>query len=98
MAIEGIGEIYVNKMTLSGGNPARFENGPVGLFDGIVLVKTHDVYAGRQGSQTYPVAADETFGLQRIDLMDLWFKNQSSSNEGVVHVIGTVFKPGKKER
>ena len=98
MAIEGIGEIYVNKMTLSGDNAARFENGPVGLFDGIVLVKTHDVYAGRQGSQTYPIAADESIGLQRMDLMDLWFKNQNSANAGVVHVIGTVFKLSKKER
>jgi len=95
--MEGIGEIYVNKMTLSGDHPARFENGPVGLFDAIALVKTHDVYAGRQGDQTYPIAVDETIGLQRVDLMDLWFKNQNSSNEGVVHIIGTVFKLAKKE-
>lgn len=92
MANEYIGEVYLNKMTLSGANPAKFETRSLGLADSIVLVKTNAVYMGRQGSQTYPVGVDETVSLRLLDVADLWFKNQDANNEGVVHIIGTLLK------
>lgn len=92
MALKGIGEIYVNIITLSGTNPQRFEKSALGLRDCIVIVKDHAAYFGRQGRQTYPVAADGTIGLQRVDLADLYFKNQTSGSNATVHILGTVYK------
>jgi hypothetical protein len=94
MALKGIGEVYVNKITLSDIHPQRFENSSYGLRDCILIVKDHAVYFGRQGSQTYPVTADGTISLQRIDLADLYVKNQVSGNNATVHILGTVHKEG----
>ena len=92
MALKGIGEVYVNKITLSGTNPQRFERSTYGLRDCVVIVKDYAVYFGRQGRQTYPVAADGTIGLQRVDLADLYFKNQTSGSNATVHILGTVYR------
>ena len=92
MALKGIGEVYVNKITLSGIIPKRFEKSAYGLRDCILIVKNYAVYFGRQGSLTYPVAADSTIGLARVDLADLYFKNQTSGNNATVHILGTVHK------
>jgi len=92
MALKGIGEIYVNNITLSGVIPQRFEKAALGLRDSIVIVKDYAVYFGRQGSQTYPVAADSTISLERVDLADLYFKNQTSGENATVHILGTVHR------
>lgn len=92
MTLKGIGEVYVNKITLSDIHPQRFENSAYGLRDCILIVKSHAVYFGRQGSQTYPVSADGTISLTRVDLADLWFKKQTSGNDATVHILGTVHK------
>lgn len=92
MALKGIGEVYVNDIILSGSIAKRFESGSLGLHDCIVIVKDYAVYFGRQGRQTYPVAANGTFGLHLVDLADLYFKNQVSANNATVHILGTVHK------
>ena len=92
MALKGIGEVYVNKLTLSGTTPKRFEKSAYGLRDCILTVKNHAVFFGRQGSQTYPIGKDGTGGLQRIDLADLYFKNQVFGDDATVHILGTALK------
>ena len=92
MALKGIGEVYVNKITLTGTIAQRFENRAYGLQDCILVVKDYAVYYGRQGRQTYPVGADGTIGLQMVDLADLWFVNQVSTGNATVHILGTVHK------
>lgn len=92
MALKGIGEVYVNKLILSGTMSQRFEKSAFGLRDCILIVKDHAVYFGRQGSQTYPVATNGTISLQRVDLADLYFKNQASGDDATVHILGTVHR------
>lgn len=92
MVLKGIGDVYLNDITLSGSIAKRFENVSLGLHDCVIIVKGHPVYFGRQGRQTYPVAANGTFGLQLVDLADLYFRNQVSTNNATVHILGTVHK------
>jgi len=94
MALKGIGEVYVDKITLSSVIPQRFETSAYGLRDCIIIVKDHAVYFGRQGTQTYPVSADGTLGLQCVDLADLYFRNQVSGSNATVHILGTVYRRG----
>lgn len=87
MGKEGIGDVYVDSITLSTGNPARFVTRSLTMRSVIIVSDSGDVVMGRQGNQVFPMTTDEEYVLHNIDLADLYFRDDTAT--GTVYVIGT---------
>lgn len=83
------GEVYVNKVVLSGSDARRFEDKPLYLARARLYIENEAVCVGRQGSQTYPIAASGEMVFHFLDLSDLWFHNKVSGSAATVHIIGS---------
>jgi len=82
------GDTYVNSDTATVDTARRFESEETKLADFIVVVKTKGQLFGDVSGQTYPVAADDTFGLTKVDISTLYFKNAIAGENGTVHILG----------
>lgn len=87
MGKEGIGDVYVDQKTVKQNISMRFINNSLTLQRIKICVVSHSVLVGRQGNQTYPIAASGSLIMTNIDLADLWFKGVSG--DAVVNILGT---------
>ena len=87
MGKEGIGDVYVDSLTLTVGNPARFETHSLTMRSVIIVASAATVVMGRQGKQIFPMTANEEYSLHNLDLADLYFRDDSATS--TVYVIGT---------
>lgn len=87
MGKEGIGDVYVDSLTLSVGNPARFVTRSFTMRSVIIVASAATVVMGRQGKQVFPMTPDEEYTLHNVDLADLYFKDDKAAS--TVYVIGT---------
>jgi len=86
--LRGSGAVYVNSDTAEADTARRFETTPKILKDVIISVVTQSQLFGNSAGQTYPVAADATIGITKIDISTLYFKNAAAGQNGTVHILG----------
>lgn len=83
------GNIYRNKDTATADTARRFETTQKILKDVIIRVKTFGQFFGDSSTQDVPVEAGEWFSLTGlVDISTLYFKNDTSGENGVVHILG----------
>jgi len=82
------GAVYVNSDIATDDSARRFETSSKKLRDMIIYVETNDQLFGDSGGQTFPISAGSSFGITQIDISTLYFKNETSGQNGTVHIIG----------
>ena len=95
LSVEGIpkrveyfgGSVYVNSDTASNNDARRFETTSKKLRDIIIKNLDQDTLFGDSSGQTYRVAADGSFGITRIDISTLYFKNATAGQNSTVHIL-----------
>ena len=86
----GLGDVYVNTHTMVDDNAYRFETTTKILYDFVITIKTQDALLGTSAAQTFPLAADASWGGRMIDLSKLYIKNAGAGSNTVVHIIGSL--------
>lgn len=83
----GIGDIYVDQKTAKKDIPMRFVTKSLTLQRIKICVTSNAAKVGRQGNQTFPIAASGSLIMTNIDLADLYFKG--NGGDATVDIIGT---------
>ena len=87
--IEGYaGEIYENEHTFASDAAQRFEATTVKLRGAVIHVSTHGIVIGNTTNQRYPVDADDSLAVDRVDLSKLWIKNATAGQNAKINIIG----------
>lgn len=82
------GNVYSKTMTMSSGDPTRFETTAKKLRDVIIIVETNNMLLGKTGVVVYPVAASSAVGFTKVDISTLYFQNAVAESDGKITILG----------